>query len=155
MRTPHRDDEQMAKGKGENDGAKRHIQVHTLRHSQLLRLKPVRDESVAWEVGEDGLVKIESKRIGLLKRLLSVLLRFKAKRRIELDELGSVVWLMCDGQHTIGEIAQELVKRYKLERRDAEVSLITFIQQLIKRRLITVKVMPEVYGAEDKTGSAS
>lgn len=155
MRTPHRDDEQMAKGKGENEEAKRSIQVHTLKHSQLLRLKPVRDESVAWEVGEDGLVKIESKHIGMLKRLLSALLRFKAKKRVELDELGSVVWLMCDGEHTIGEIAQELVKRYRLERRDAEVSLITFIQQLMKRRLITVKVTPEVYGTEEKTDSAS
>ncbi|MFA4029969.1 MAG: hypothetical protein GDYSWBUE_001305 [Candidatus Fervidibacterota bacterium] len=132
--------------------AERRIQVRTLKHSQVLRLKPMRDESVAWEVDENGLVRIESKHTGLVGRLLGMLLRFKAKRRIELDELGSLVWLMCDGRCTVGEIAQELIKRYKLEKRDAEISLITFIQQLMKRRLITVKVTPEI--DEDANGKA-
>jgi hypothetical protein len=31
------------------------------------------------------------------------------------------------------------MNRYKLERREAEASLLTFIQQLMKRRLITLQ----------------
>ncbi|MCS7254496.1 MAG: PqqD family protein [Armatimonadota bacterium] len=141
-----KDDGAMTKMKDERGNTTRakSISVRTLKHSQVLRLKPVRDESVTWEVSEDGLVRIESKRTGLIAKLLGTLFRLQAKKRIQLDELGSLVWLMCDGKHTIGEMAQELMNRYKLDKREAEVSLITFIQQLIKRRLITVPLAQPV-----------
>lgn len=130
----------MRKSSGEErDEAKiKGIAVHALKRSDMLRLKPTRSENIAWKVDEDGLVMIESKQVGLIARLLGMLFRFRPRKRIQLDELGSIVWQMCDGEHTIREIAQELIKRYKLERHEAEVSLITFIQQLIKRRLITL-----------------
>ncbi|MFA4015169.1 MAG: hypothetical protein RUDDFDWM_000242 [Candidatus Fervidibacterota bacterium] len=123
--------------KGNREG--KSIEVRSLKRSELLRLKPLRKEHIFWEEDEEGVVRIKSERVGLLARIMGLILRITPRRYIQLDEIGSIVWKMCDGEHTVAQISQELMKRYKLERREAETSLLTFIQHLLKRRLITLR----------------
>jgi hypothetical protein len=50
-----------------------------------------------------------------------------------LDEVGSFVWNLCDGEHPVSALVEALVERYKLGKREAEVSLTTYLKQLGKR----------------------
>jgi hypothetical protein len=43
---------------------------------------------------------------------------------------------LCDGQHTVGDIAEELIRRYRLMRREAITSLAEFLSQLRRRGLV-------------------
>ncbi|MCS7065643.1 MAG: PqqD family protein, partial [Fimbriimonadales bacterium] len=56
--------------------------------------------------------------------------------RIELDETGSTVWNLCDGQHNVESIVQRLTRRYKLERREAEYALFAFLNTLVRRGFV-------------------
>lgn len=119
--------------------AKERPQPRVLKRSELLKLKPTRDPQIKWERDEEGLVRLETDRLQIGRRLLATLLRVPAKKRIQLDEVGSVVWELCDGEHTVEQIARELMRRYRLDKHEAEVSLMTFFQDLTKRRLVTLR----------------
>ena len=58
------------------------------------------------------------------------------KRVIVLDSIGTYVWRLCDGEHTIAQIIKGVQNQYKLNRKEAEASLFTFMQQLGKRNFI-------------------
>lgn len=100
------------------------------RHWQGVR--PQRSDAVFWDE-RDGTVTLTVPRTDWVGRLLRWLTARPLKRRIELDEIGSLVWKLCDGQHTVGEIADALVQRYQLMRREALASLAEFLTQLRKR----------------------
>ena len=59
---------------------------------------------------------------------------------LTLDEIGSFVWRLCDGNHSVREIIRALAARYKLHRKEAEVSVVAYLRTLAKRRLIAVAV---------------
>ncbi len=103
----------------------------------LLQSKPMRNPYVKWERYPSGEVAIFVKyKKGLMRRILSSFVKLPEYKKIALDKVGSYVWELCDGKHTVGEIADRLVEKYKLRRREAEVALIAYLQQLIKRGLI-------------------
>jgi hypothetical protein len=66
-----------------------------------------------------------------------------AKRKIELDEVGSFVWEMCDGRTPVHEMIARLAAQYKLNRREAEVSLTTFVKTLAGKGLVAI-VVPDL-----------
>ncbi|MCD6510839.1 MAG: PqqD family protein [Thermoprotei archaeon] len=103
----------------------------------LLKSKPVRNPYVKWEKYPSGEIAILVKhKEGLASKFLSLFVRVPEHRKIALDKVGSFVWELCDGNHTVSEIIDKLVDKYKLKRREAEVALMAYLQQLIKRRLI-------------------
>jgi len=104
---------------------------------QALRLYPVRNAVVRFEQRADGvytlIVPIQPRGIfGWFSR------RFELPRehRIELDEIGSAVWALCDGKHAVESIVQRLVQQYTLERREAELALFAFLNTLAQRGFI-------------------
>jgi len=62
----------------------------------------------------------------------------EGERPLELDEIGSFVWRMFDGRTTVREMIERLSDAYKLNRKDAEVSLTAFIRSLVKKRLVVL-----------------
>ncbi|MFN7017228.1 MAG: PqqD family protein, partial [Fimbriimonadales bacterium] len=91
---------------------------------QVLRLYPLRNAVVRSEQKEDGVYTLivplpPRGLVGWLSRIF----RLPREHRIELDEIGSVVWTLCDGRHSVETIVQRLVQQFKLERREAEYSL--------------------------------
>ncbi len=77
-----------------------------------------------------------SPRLGRLTPLVVKWLKPPSHRRVELDEVGSFVWELCDGQRTIETIVQQTSKHYKMHRREAEVSVTSFLQMLHERNFI-------------------
>ena len=60
-------------------------------------------------------------------------------RKLQLDALGTSVWGMINGQRKAREIIDAFQKTHKLNRREAEISVTTFLKELGKRGLIVLR----------------
>ena len=60
-----------------------------------------------------------------------------------LDEVGSTVWVMCDGHNAIGNIVKALSNKYKLTHKEAETSLLAFFRKLGKRGIVGFAVQKQ------------
>ncbi len=106
-----------------------------------MQVFPVRNELITWEVddkGETSLVVPQKDKLWV--RLASKFFMLPNKRVIVLDAMGSYVWYRCDGKHTIAQIIKGIQKEHQLTRKEAETSLIMFMQQLGKRNYIAFAV---------------
>jgi hypothetical protein len=104
---------------------------------QVLRLYPIRNALVRYEQNNEGvftlIVPLQLRGIfGWLSRIF----KLPREHRIELDEIGSAVWGLCDGKHAVETIVQQLAQQYKLERREVELSLFAFLNTLARRGFI-------------------
>jgi hypothetical protein len=104
---------------------------------QVLRLYPIRNAVVRYEQNDAGvftlIVPLRPRGIfGWLSRIF----KLPREHRIELDEIGSAVWALCDGKHAVETIVQQLAQQYKLERREVELSLFAFLNTLARRGFI-------------------
>jgi hypothetical protein len=61
--------------------------------------------------------------------------------KIELDEIGSFVWGLCDGKKTVREMVADLAGKYKLNRKEAEAALTTFLRSLAGRNLVAIVIL--------------
>lgn len=57
-------------------------------------------------------------------------------KKIQLDELGTAVWDLINGNRSVRSIVQEFSRSYQLEKKEAEVSVAQFLRELGKRGLI-------------------
>ena len=59
-----------------------------------------------------------------------------AAKRIRLDEMGSHVWLLLDGEHTVGQVADRLRERFGDEIEQAEERLGQLLHVLHREKFI-------------------
>ncbi len=116
----------------------------------MLNSRPARNEQLEWEKNDDGEVQIHVSRQDSWKiRLLSKMFYIPKERKITLDELGTEVWTLCNGNTTVGQMIETLSKKYQLNRKEAEVSLLTYLKTLGQKRFIGFVLE----GAEKARGS--
>ncbi|NLO72908.1 MAG: PqqD family protein [candidate division WS1 bacterium] len=108
---------------------------------QALRIYPVRNPGLKWKLDEQGLVRATLvRRRDLWGKLIGGILSTPDARDLQLDEIGSFVWMHCDGEHTLNDIVESMMEKYKLGRREVEASLNEFLRMLAKRGMIVVGV---------------
>lgn len=109
-----------------------------LSREQVMRSRPVRNVLLQWTRGADGKVVITiPRRQDWVGRIANIFFAIPKTRQLILDdEVGSTVWTICDGEHTISSIVDHLCKTYQLTRKEAEVSVTEFLRQLGRRRLV-------------------
>lgn len=66
--------------------------------------KPRRKEGMNWSQAEDGKVTLEIENKGVFNRVFQLLLKKPKISYIHLDDMGSFVWPIIDGEKTITEI---------------------------------------------------
>lgn len=71
--------------------------------------------------------------------------------KLDLDEIGSLVYPLCDGEHTVAEIAAALKERFGEKVEPLEPRLAVFIQEMFKRNLILFARPPEESIPKKKT----
>jgi hypothetical protein len=124
---------------------------------QVMGLRPLRNPAVKWErAGEDNLVVISftPKTFEGRTRLLDRIFGIPSEKKIELtDELSSSVWELCDGKHSVEQIAGFLANKYKLGKRQSEVSVLAFLKTLQSKRLVGVPVDQARALAEEQKSS--
>ncbi len=122
------------------------------REVNLLKLIPERE--IEYRTGEDGIVtllKLKFKNRFLVKYLLP---RFKNPFfKYKLDKIGSFVWLMCDGERRVEEIADLMKEEFGEEVEPCLDRLSLFLNYLEKSGYISfTNVEKEQEEARDMPG---
>jgi hypothetical protein len=124
-----------------------------LTREQAMQAWPVRNPALKVHVADDDIVTIElPRRKDWMGGMLGFLFSVPQAKPVQLDEVGSLVWNRCDGDHTVNDIVGALVDEYKLNRREVEVSLTEYLQSLAKRGMVGFAVPREVAEAAGLTG---
>ena len=100
---------------------------------------PVLMPGVELENGVDGRMTA----IVHLKRPDGLLARFMhpvSSRRIRLDEIGSYVLSQIDGKRNVMEIIGQFTNKYRINSREAELSIAEFLGSLVKRNVIAIGI---------------
>ena len=74
------------------------------------------------------------------KGLMSRFLPKEFKRQVKLDELGTHLFRQIDGETTTRQIIDAFTEHYKLNRREAELSCVSFLRSLATRHVISIVV---------------
>jgi hypothetical protein len=113
--------------------------------SEVLAARPVRNPAVEWERWQRN---EETPLVALLKiprrkdrfgNLVARLFRLPDFRKLELDEIGSDVWEMCDGTNSVEALTKAVCTKYRLNRRQAETSVTAYLKMLAERRLVVLR----------------
>jgi hypothetical protein len=108
-----------------------------LTREAMLSSRPARNELLGWAKSDHGEAQITVTRQDTWKvRLLSKVFYVPKERKITLDEVGTEVWQMCDGHTTVAQMIESLGKTYTLDRKEAEVSLLSYLKTLGQKRFI-------------------
>ncbi|MHC4887691.1 MAG: PqqD family protein [Planctomycetota bacterium] len=66
--------------------------------------------------------------------------------RLILDELGNTVFEAIDGRRTVGDIIAFFAKKRNVHKREAEAGLVAFLNQLMQRNIIVVRMSQKKAG---------
>lgn len=123
---------------------KHHRKGEPSTRSEAFAYCPVKNRQVLEEEVEGGAVVLTyplvirpwlagvAQRIGLRSRETLT-------RKLQLDEMGSLTWRLLDGKRTVKDVVDFLCRRYKLNRREAEVATTGFLRELGKRGLVGLR----------------
>ena len=112
-----------------------------LDREQSMAAVPVLNQLVSIERDEGGHARLRlPRRRTSMVRLISKAFRLPPYKRLELDELGTYTVELCDGSNSVAEIIARFAKKFGLNRREAEVSMVSYLQTLAKRGIISFVV---------------
>ena len=112
-----------------------------LSRTEALKYIPVKSREISETRLESGEVVIEYPLIvrpwiaAVAKRLGGPQDR-KQTKKLQLDAMGTSVWDLVDGKRSARMIIQIFAKTHRLENKEAEVSVTSFIRQLGQRGLL-------------------
>lgn len=72
----------------------------------FLERKPLRTEGIEWKKDSEGKITLEIQNKGFFNRLAQKFFKKPPVSYVHLDELGSFVWPLADGNLTIVEIGE-------------------------------------------------
>ncbi len=73
---------------------------------------PKRNEEIAWSADADGIVTLEIKNTGFMNKIAQKLFHKPPVSYVHLDENGSFVWQIIDGEHSIIEIGKDVEAKF-------------------------------------------
>jgi hypothetical protein len=115
-----------------------------LTREESLSAKPVLSRLVKVERSEQGQTVLQvPRRDSAMVRAVARWFKVPPYRPVELDELGSFVIELCDGRHSVKDVVDKLAERYKLNRREAEVSTSEFVRTLARRSILALVIEGE------------
>ena len=73
---------------------------------------PVRPEHINWTTDEDGIVTLNIENTGVFNRIAQKLFKKPKVSYVHLDEVGSFVWPLLDGEKNIIELGKDVQARF-------------------------------------------
>lgn len=73
---------------------------------------PVRQEGLRWDTDESGIVTLYVHNKGLMKKITQVLLGKPEYTQVHLDENGSFIWPLIDGEKSILELGDPVKEHF-------------------------------------------
>jgi hypothetical protein len=111
----------------------------TIDRARSLDSVPVLNEGLRVDETKENRVVV-TVRLKRGKGLMSRFLPKEFNRQVKLDELGTYVFRQIDGETTTRQIINAFTKHYKVNRREAELSCVSFLRSLAARHVISVVV---------------
>ena len=97
-----------------------------------------------YEVDSEGnvVILVELVEKGFVSKILKLLSIVPPPRykKIVLDKMGSRVWFLCDGEHTVDDIIKTLVRETGLSRRNIELAVYNYLNTLLMKGLIELRI---------------
>ena len=109
------------------------------KEQNFLEKIPVKSEKIGWSADENGIVTLEIENKGIYNRLFQLILKKPKITYIHLDENGSFVWPLIDGEMNIVEIGQKVKEHFGEKANPLYERLAKFFQILERYRFITWK----------------
>lgn len=103
--------------------------MRNTRSDKYLDGKPARNEKFSWSV-QDGQVTLEIENKGVWNTLFQKILKKPRISYVHLDEMGSFVWPLIDGEKTILEIGKAVEERFGDEAKPLYERLVKYFQIL-------------------------
>lgn len=100
---------------------------------------PVLNENVSSGNDNAGRLVINIK----MKRGNGFLARFQPpvlERNVRMDEIGAFVFKLIDNQRSALEIIELFLAKYRVNRREATLSVVEFLKSLVKRRIVSIVI---------------
>jgi hypothetical protein len=115
-----------------------------LTRTEALACIPERSPGVAWNLLADGTLLLEYP-LPIRPFFLNLARRFNLgrqehlTRKLQLDQVGSAVWLLIDGQRDVRTLIVDFAAQSRLTRQEAEISLTIFLRDLGRRGLVMMR----------------
>ena len=100
------------------------------KNENFLERVPKRSEKLTWKTDENGLVTLEIENKGIFNKLFQIVLKKPKVSYIHLDENGSFVWPLIDGEKTITELGLTVKEHFGDKAEPLYERLAKFIQIL-------------------------
>lgn len=91
--------------------------------------KPMRREGISWSE-KDGSVTLEIENKGVFNRIAQKLLKKPKISYIHLDEMGSFIWPIIDGEKTVFELGGAVEERFGDDAKPLYERLVKYFQIL-------------------------
>jgi hypothetical protein len=111
-------------------------------HRETLLSVPVLADTAVVVKAQEGPAAVKVK----VKRGLGFFERFRPpviEKKFELDELGAFVIELINGQRSILDLVTAFEERFRVNRREAELSVVSFMKMLMQKKIITVITVPQ------------
>ena len=109
---------------------------------RMLEARPVHN-AAARMVSDDGdsmTIYVKSARPWYLVPPLSWIVPVRAERKTELDNLGSEVWRLCDGDRTVETIVDAFAAKHRLTFHEARIGVTGYLRTLIQRGVLAIEL---------------
>ncbi|MGN0707932.1 MAG: PqqD family protein [Faecalibacterium sp.] len=106
------------------------------RKDNFLGYCPVRSPANTWDVNDAGIVTVHLVHRGFYAAIAQKLFHRPRVSHIELDELGSFVFLQIDGQRTVEQIARQVREQFGETAEPLYERLIQYLSILRNNRFI-------------------
>jgi hypothetical protein len=105
----------------------------------LLSVIPKRNEEVKWVEEEGLIVLIYPKNFTRFEKFLQKHVGGPKDIRRPLDDKGTFIWKMCDGDHSVHEICFDSHNKFKEDIEPVVRRVWGFLEKLIELNLITIE----------------
>ncbi len=100
---------------------------------------PMRNPSLGWSVDENGAVTLELQNKGVFNKIAQTLFKKPKVSYIHLDENGSFVWTLIDGEKSILKIGEEVKEHFGDAAEPLYPRLAQFVKILEDYKFVTLK----------------
>ena len=100
---------------------------------------PVKNPDIKWSEDESGIVTLEIENKGFMKKVTQILFKKPRISYVHLDENGSFVWPLIDGETNIIDIGKKVDEHFGEKAQPLYERLAKFFQILSSYRFIMFK----------------
>lgn len=108
---------------------------------RMLEATPVRNAAAEVEMQADGTARVgvALRRPWWLVLPVSWIVRPAARHNVQLDALGTQVWLWCDGRRTVEDVVDAFAARYALTFHEARIAVTGYLKLLVQRGIVAME----------------